>query len=66
MDFLRRFFFKCTECGFMLSLLGQANREVECCPSCCEGTLDYATKKDRDDYIQRLTDEIEDLNKKDS
>jgi transcription initiation factor IIE alpha subunit len=57
MSFYRRYFFKCTECGFMLSLLGQANREVECCPS-CEGSLDYAPKKDRENYIQSLRDEL--------
>jgi transcription initiation factor IIE alpha subunit len=58
MSFYRRYFFKCTECGFMLSLLGQANREIEYYCPCCEGDLDYAPKKDRDDYIQKLKDEL--------
>jgi rRNA maturation endonuclease Nob1 len=61
MSFYRRFFFKCTECNFMLTLLGQANREVECCPSCGEATLDYAPKQVREEYIELLLEELEDI-----
>lgn len=61
MDIYRRGFFKCQEddCGFMLSLLGgQANFEIHSCPSCQEGSIDYATKQETEDYLKELKSEI--------
>lgn len=61
MSFYTRFFFKCTECDFMFSLLGQANRqsEIEVCP-CCQSSVDYAPPKWRKDYVKSLKEELAD------
>jgi hypothetical protein len=62
MSFYTRFFFKCVECDFMISLLGQASRqsEIESCP-CCHNDLDYAPPKRRKDYIKALKEELSDM-----
>ncbi|GIN67068.1 hypothetical protein J41TS2_24890 [Bacillus sonorensis] len=62
MSYYAQFFFKCKDCGFMLSIMGQADRqsEVEICP-CCDGDLDYAPKKDRENYIRDLKAEIDEI-----
>lgn len=61
-SFFVRYFFKCDTCGFLLSLLAQANRQVEhTCPCCGEGDLDYASQADRKRYVRALRSELEDI-----
>lgn len=62
MSFYYSFFFRCKDCGFMFSLLGQADKEIEgCCPSCGECDLDYAPKRAREKYIQSLKNELSEI-----
>lgn len=56
---IERYFLMCRNCDFMLSLLGQADRQVECCPSCGDDDIAYAEKSDRDSYINRLQSELD-------
>jgi transcription initiation factor IIE alpha subunit len=65
MSFYSRYFFKCRDCGFMLSLLAQANKEITgCCPSCGED-MDYAPKKDWEKYIEDIKFEIANMDDED-
>ena len=59
MDIYIRAFFKCSDCGFMFSLLGaQAKYQIEGeCPS-CSGSIDYPSKVDRENYIKELKEEL--------
>lgn len=61
MSIYARGFFKCTDCGFMLNILGQATKQPETCP-CCQSDLDYASNKDREKYIEDLKGELKYMN----
>lgn len=58
---IHRAFFKCKECGFMLTNATQFNRTIECCPACESGNIDYAPKQDRERFIRDMRDEMDEL-----
>lgn len=65
MSIYYRAFLKCKSCGFMLTTLNQASREINVCPSCEESNIDYATKANRERYAKELFEELNDMLKED-
>ena len=53
-----RTFFKCDECGFIVTPLGkQARYEIESCP-CCGFDLDYLNVQGIEQYLKELKEEL--------
>lgn len=54
-----RHFFKCKSCGFMFTNVQQEDVEISGdCPVCEEGTVDYAPKNARMDFVRALLTEL--------
>lgn len=58
---ISRYFFTCGNCDFLITNLGQADKQIECCPSCGDDDIDYSSNDDRNLYLKRLSLEISNI-----